>query len=91
MEALLGSLTGILGAFATKLFSWLGQREKNKHELAVKRLDLELMDKEWTYRARQAETESTERLQTASYDNDSLSYARRVKPGKWGGLALITV
>lgn len=41
-----GGITGLLGTAISTVFSFVNQKQKNKHEYAMKRLDIEAMAKE---------------------------------------------
>lgn len=99
LETLLtGGLLGSLGAIATNVTDYFKQKQINKHELEMKHLDLEAMDKEFRYKERSAEleadtklTESADDLQEASYTHDARAYSLGYKPSRVGKVALVFV
>lgn len=78
-----GGATGLLGSLFKGVGDWFKRRQEMEHEREMRRLDMELMDKEWEYRdraaAREGEVrlqESADGLQAASYAHDQAAYSR---------------
>jgi hypothetical protein len=96
---LTGGLTGVLGSLFTNVADIWKRHQDRKHEIDLKKLDLEAMDKEWEYRARQTEVEgeirlreSADDLREASYANDAIRYATGVKiKSAWLSALLVMV
>ena len=77
-----GGLLGTVGALLTNVMGYFKDRQADKQELALKRLDLEAMDKEYEYRSREIDVaadvalnESADDLTAVSYSQDKLAYA----------------
>ena len=98
-----GGVTGLLGIVAQRVFDWLHvreqralQKDKQAHEIELRRVDAEIMDKEWQGRARVAEVEAQGREAeadshafAASFETEPQSYAARVKPTRGQGWLLV--
>ncbi|MBU1001922.1 MAG: hypothetical protein KKE73_05320 [Proteobacteria bacterium] len=81
-----GGATGLLGSLFKGVGDYFKRRQEMSHECEMRRLDMELMDKEWEYRdraaAREGEVrmqESADDLQAASYEHDQATYSRGFK------------
>ncbi|CCO22213.1 hypothetical protein [Maridesulfovibrio hydrothermalis] len=93
-----GGATGLLGSLFTGIFGYFEEKRKNAHEIEMRRLDMEEMDKEWQYRQRAADREAETRLQEsaddlmqASYANDTATYSAGHDLPKWGVIPLLLV
>jgi len=83
LSALLsGGLTGVIGSLVSNITDIWKRRQDRQHELKLRQLDIQMMDKEWEYRERQAETEasvdmqeSADSLRADSYDHDARTYS----------------
>jgi len=49
-----GGITGVLGSLLTNVLNYFSQSQKNKHDLALKRIDIELADKQKEYMIEEA-------------------------------------
>lgn len=85
-----GGLTGVLGALVTNVADYFEKRNERKHRLEMRKLDLEELDKEYSYQKSMAEAEQTFELdkagydlQEASYEHDAASYSRGMKIERW--------
>ncbi len=83
---LTGGLTGVIGSLFSNISDIWKRHQDRKQELELKKLDMQMMDKEWEYRSRQTEVEgenrvreSADNLREASYAHDSLRYATGLK------------
>lgn len=99
MSILGGGATGLLGVGLQRFFDWLNvkanlQRDQQKYanDLAMKKLDLDLMDKEWAGRVKVAEQEgktATEVAATNAFAKSLLQeperYATGNRPEGWLG------
>ncbi len=98
-ESLLtGGLTGVFGAIFTQIADFFKRKQELKHEVELRRLDIEIMDKEWEYRNRQAAVEgevemakSADRLFEASYSADSARYCDPSKLSSASAMLLVFV
>ncbi|WP_319778429.1 hypothetical protein [Maridesulfovibrio sp.] len=93
-----GGATGLLGSIFTGIFSYFEEKRKNAHEIEMRKLDMEEMDKEWEYRQRAADREADIRLQESaddlqkiSYANDTATYSAGHDLPKWGVIPLLLV
>jgi len=50
-----GGITGILGSIFTNVLNYFNQKQKNKHELALKQLDMQERDKDREFALKEAE------------------------------------
>ena len=82
-----GGLTGVLGSTLNNLFDFFKKRQEFKQQVALKKLDLDMMDKEWAYRERVAIMEgevrmgeSADKALAASYAADKATY---VQASRW--------
>jgi len=94
-----GGLLGIVGSLFTNLFDFYKKKQEDKQKLALKqqadtqaladkRLDIEMMDKEYAFRESIADKEmekdlqvSADSLQTASYQMDKATYVNKKTVG----------
>ncbi|WP_461210397.1 hypothetical protein [Desulfocurvus sp. DL9XJH121] len=81
-----GGATGLLGSLLKGVGDWFRRRQEMAHEREMRKLDMEMMDKEWEYRDRAAEREgevrlqeSADALQAASYEHDRATYSSGFK------------
>lgn len=98
-----GGATGILGVVFQRLFDhWklkqeLDQlREKNAHELAMRKADAEIMREEWAQRVKVAQVEGEALVGkadaeafAASFQTEPKRYSEGVKVGKFGAFLLV--
>lgn len=81
-----GGATGLFGSLFKGIGDYFKRKQEMAHELAMRKADMEMMDKEWEYRdraaAREGEVrlqESADDLQQASYQHDQATYSRGLK------------
>lgn len=98
IELLTGSAFGLLGSAVTNIFGLLKQKQVDKQEVTLRRIDLEAMDKEYEFRdrgaARDADTAltiSADSLMKESFGHDAASYSKGVKPNALGAFLLVVV
>ncbi len=56
-SVLSGGLTGVIGSIATNVLNYFNQKQKNKHELEVRKFELATMDKEKEYMLEEAKVD----------------------------------
>ncbi len=95
---LTGGATGLLGSLLSGIFGYFEEKRCAAHEIEMRKLDLEEMDKEWQYRERAADREQRSKLDTsadslmsASYAADSATYTGGRELPVWGVAALLFV
>lgn len=102
-SVLSGGLTGILGAGLQRFADFMNKKQdiaimkmKFENELAMRRIDGEMMDKEWAARTKVAEVEGAAATEVAkdaafgkSFAMEPKMYSADVKPGAIGGGMLI--
>ncbi len=95
---LTGGATGLLGSLFTGVFRYFEEKRKEEHEIAMRKLDMEEMDREWQYRNRMADREAATRLEESadslmrsSYKNDVATYSRWHDIPPWGVIPLLVV
>lgn len=93
-----GGLTGVFGAIFTQVADFFKRKQELKHEVELRRLDIEIMDKEWEYRNQQSLIESevkmsksADRLLEASYAADSARYYVSTKVSSVSSTLLVFV
>lgn len=93
-----GALTGTIGSIFTNVADYFKKKQEQKHLLEMKRLDIEMMDKEFEAEQRRAElnaetaTEtSADDLQEMSYGHDARAYSTGYQPGIVGRMLLAFV
>jgi hypothetical protein len=105
MAILSGGATGLLGVVFQRLFDhWklkqeLDQlRERNAHEVNMRKVDADIMAQEWAARTKVAEVEATGKEAVAdaqafaaSFQLEPQRYSEGVKPGKIGKFLLVAV
>jgi len=69
-----GGATGIIGSIVTNISDYFEQRRKNQHQLKLRELDIQEMEKEYEWRAKITEQKTETKVQEISYDHDSRSY-----------------
>lgn len=98
-----GGATGILGIVFQRIFDhWKNKQEldqlraRQDHEIAMKRVDIELMKEEWAQRVKVAQVEGETKRDVADAEafNTSLAsepkrYSEGVKVGKFGAFLLV--
>lgn len=84
LSIMAGGATGIVGSLLKGVGDFFRRRQEMAHERSMRKLDMEMMDKEWEYRdrasAREGEVrlqESADDLQAASYEHDQATYSDR--------------
>lgn len=98
-SALSGGATGLVGialqsifGFATQWLKLKEQKQQNEHELALKKADMDIMDREWRGRVQVAETEgktATEVAATNAFaktlmqEPEKYSFETKVEPKGW--------
>lgn len=74
-----GGGTGLIGSVITNFADYFEQKRKNSHEIELRKLDIQEMDKEYEARKEiKAQTSSAETTQT-SYEHDARSYTSGMK------------
>lgn len=92
MSLFSGGITGVLGSIVTNVADFLEQRRKNQHELELRKLDIQEMEKEYEYRKDVTAQKTQAASQQTSYDHDSRSYTSDIKlKSGWLKLPLIFV
>lgn len=93
-----GGLIGVIGSIFTNIFDFFKKRQDNKQEIELRRLDIQMMDKEYQSRERIAsinmETEmekSADAILTASYAADRATYANKSKLGPVSNFLMVLV
>ena len=90
-----GGLTGILGAVVSNVTDIFKDRQKQAHERENRKLDLEAMDKEYSFEMSRTAAENQSKLDAAeigliamSYEHDAASYSKgmKIKSGFLQGL-----
>lgn len=96
-DIVFGGLTGLVGGIAQKVADYKvkkleieAARIKQENELALRRVDAELMKEEWAQRTKVAEVEADAAAFEASHDEPEL-YSEKVKPTKGQGWLLVIV
>lgn len=70
-----GGVTGLLGSVVAAVSGFVTTRQRNAHDLEMRKLDLEMMDREAKYRADLAQVESEARVSVAESEALAASYA----------------
>lgn len=85
-----GGLTGVIGSIVTNVSDYFEKRAKRKHQLEMRKLDLEEMDREYSFQksmaAQEQEFKLDERsydLQEKSYEHDAAAYSKGMQIEKW--------
>lgn len=91
-----GALAGTIGSIFTNIADYFKERQRNKHELAMKKIDVKMAEKEIEAEdkrdRRKQETEletSADDLQEKSYELDSVSYASGFEPSPTAQVFLV--
>ena len=91
LETLLsGGLMGAIGSLVTNITEIFKQKQMDKHEMEMRRLDLEAMDKEYEM----MRENSADELMESSYEHDSSvlqSIVKKVKPNPIASLLIIII
>ena len=74
-----GGVTGLIGSVVTNVADYFDDKRKNNHELAMRELDIQEMDKEYEHRKDVQAIETQGETQTASYKHDSRAYSKGLK------------
>lgn len=74
-----GGITGVLGSVVTNVADFFEQRRKNQHELELRKLDIQEMEKEYEYRKDVTAQKTQAASQQKSYEHDSRSYSSDTK------------
>lgn len=93
-----GGVVGLLGSLLTNLFDIFKTSQKNKQSIELKKMDLELMDKEYQASLQQAAIKadmskeiSSDSLMIESYGHDGRVFSKDFKPSKIGKFLLVMV
>lgn len=99
-----GGATGLLGVVVQRIADYKNKqldlrlsREKFRQELQLRRMDLQMLEKEWQARADIAVTESAARMDIADSEafaksfNETAIYSKEVKPSKGQGWMLVVL
>lgn len=85
-----GGATGLLGSVISNVTDYFEAKQKRKHQLEMRKLDLEEMDREYSFQKGMAEQEQNFQLeersydiQEKSYDHDSAAYSKGLQIEKW--------
>lgn len=96
-ELMFGGLTGLIGGIAQKFADYKTKKleleliqKKTDSEIALRRVDAEIMKEEWTQRTKIAEIETASEDFKASFNEPEL-YSEKVKPTSKQGWLLIFV
>jgi hypothetical protein len=91
-----GGVSGIIGAAIQKYADYKTKQQEYAHTLALRQLDIQIMDREWEGRARIASIEGEAAIETAasalqqeSYNNDRATYSD-LKSSQWMLLVDVT-
>ena len=76
---LTGGATGIIGSVVSNVTDFMEQRRKNQHELELRKLDIQEMEKEYEYRKDVTAQKTQAEAQAISYEHDSRSYTSGMK------------
>jgi hypothetical protein len=98
LESLLaGGLTGLIGSVVSNVTDIFKVRQQNKFDLEKRKLDLQAMDKEYSFSLQMKEVDANMAanvadagLMTASYAHDAATYSKGMATG-WGIHALTLV
>ena len=74
-----GGATGVIGSVVTNVADFFEQRRKNQHELDLRKLDIQEMEKEYEYRQQVTAQKTQAAAQQTSYEHDSRSYSGGMK------------
>lgn len=80
-ELLSGGLVGLFGSMVTNVTDYMKARQKNSHDLELRKLDILALEKEAAFRL----SESADKLMSDSYANESIvsqALATRLAPSK---------
>ncbi len=93
-----GGLIGVLGSLLTNLFDFFKQKQKDKQSIELKRMDLEMMDKEFSCRIQKSEIEANTSMEVSadssfiqSYKHDTRSYSKGIILSWFGRTLLVLV
>ncbi|MCP3923011.1 MAG: hypothetical protein GY714_10535 [Desulfobacterales bacterium] len=92
-----GGLVGVLGSLLTNLFDCFKQKQKDNQSIALRKIDLEMMDKEYSCRIHKSEIEANTSMEVSadntflqSYKHDTKSYSKGLILS-WFGKALFVL
>lgn len=69
-----GGITGILGGAISNIFDFFKERAQRKHEIEMRKLDLDEMDREYKFQRSMAEAEHEHQIEEKSIDLQQESY-----------------
>lgn len=69
-----GGATGLLGSVVSNVADYFEDRAKRKHQVEMRKLDLEEMDREYSFQKSMAEKEHEAAVEESSYDLQEKSY-----------------
>lgn len=82
-----GGVTGVIGAGINKYFDFKAKQQDYAHALEMRKVDIQILDKEWEGRARVASVEgeaamdvAVSKLQEASIEADKATYSKASSP-----------
>lgn len=98
-----GGVTGLLGVGVQRFFDFLKVKQEisvlklnHEHEINLRRVDAEIMEKEWAARAQVASIEAAGKAEVAaeqsfaaSFASEPQRYSEKVKPGAFSGFVLV--
>ena len=76
---LTGGATGILGSVMSNVTDFMEQRRKNQHELELRKLDIQEMEKEYEHRKEVTAQQTQAKAQQTSYEHDTRAYSSGIK------------
>ncbi|WFS64019.1 hypothetical protein LF599_07600 [Pseudodesulfovibrio thermohalotolerans] len=93
-----GGVLGVIGSVITNITDTIKRKQEFSQAIEMRKLDIQVMDKEWEYKDRAATREqevaqeiSADDLREASYANDKQEYSTNVKTGPFTGFLLVLV
>lgn len=96
-DLMFGGLTGLIGGIAQKVADYKAKKlelellqKKTEAEIALRRVDAEIMQEEWSQRTKIAEVETASADFRASFNEPEL-YSANVKPSRQQGWLLVIV
>lgn len=88
-DLVFGGLTGLVGGIAQKVFDYKAkkleremQAKNHEHEIAMRRVDAEIMQQEWASRTRVAEIEGEAKV--GAEDAKAFAASYQLEPKKYG-------
>jgi hypothetical protein len=74
-----GGATGIIGSVVTNVADYFEKKRDQSHEIRLRELDIQEMEKEYEYRSEITAQETQAAAQQTSYDHDARSYSSGVQ------------